>query len=99
MHSPYQPPQARVADVQPLESRVRPRSATIALCLYGLYIASQVYRLRFPLEQVRTGEISGLAFLLHLAAIGLLIVVGVLLAMRVSWARWGLVAWFGARAA
>jgi hypothetical protein len=90
MQTPYSPPQTRVADVSPSQSGVRPRSATIALILFGLFIMARCYQLRFALEQVRTGEISGLMFLVHVAVIGFFVVIGILLAKRMGWVRWPL---------
>ena len=88
MQTPYSPPQARVADVPPPGSKSRPRSATLALVLFGLFVLARTYKLRLALEQFRTGEISGLWFLVNVAIIGLLIVGAILLAKRVGWARW-----------
>jgi hypothetical protein len=90
--TPYSPPKTPVADLPPPRSDVRPRAATIALILFGLFILCRCYRLRFTLEQVRTGEISGLGFLLYVAIIGFFIVVGILLAKRMGWARWAVLA-------
>jgi hypothetical protein len=89
--SPYSPPQTRVADAPP-RSGTRPRSATIALILFGLFVVGRCNRLRFSLENFRTGEISGLMFLMDVAVIGFFIVIGILLAKRVGWVRWILVA-------
>lgn len=91
MRTPYSPPHSPVADAPSPQSGVRPRSATIALILFGLFVVARCYQLRFPLEQVRTGEISGLMFLLYLAVIAFFIVIGILLAKRRGWARWPLI--------
>jgi len=88
MQTPYQPPQSRVADAHLEGSGSRPRAATIALILFGLYIGARFRKLRFPIERFNTGEMSGLQLLLYIAVIGFLIFVAIRLAKRAGWARW-----------
>ena len=89
MQTPYSPPRARVADPA---VEARPLAATFALVLFGFFVLARCYQLRLPLEQFRTGEISGLWFLLQAVVVACIAIVGLLLSKRVSWARWPLVA-------
>jgi hypothetical protein len=90
--TPYSPPQTPVADAPPPQSEVRPRAATIALISFALFVVARCYKLRETFELVRNGEISGIGFLGYIAIIGCFIAVGILLAKRVGWARWVVVA-------
>jgi hypothetical protein len=90
MNSPYEPPKARVADRQSGEPL--PGSIKLALVMIGLLMLVECYHQLGRLEQVNTGEMSPLGWLIGWVWVGALAVTGLLIARSHGWARWVLLA-------
>jgi hypothetical protein len=77
---------------KPAEPRVRPPSLTVALVLFGLFVAVRFNNVRkFTTEQYASGEISGLEMALQLGIIVALIALCLRLSKGDAWARWTLI--------
>lgn len=92
MNNPYEAPKARVTDAPPAEAGPRPRSINVALVLIALFVVVECYHQVMRLADVNRGELSALGWLVDWIWVGVIVVVGYLIARGKGWARWVLVA-------
>ena len=91
MNNPYRPPQTHVADSRQSDEP-RPGSIKLALVMIGLWLLVQSYHQLGRLEQVNTGEMSPLGWMIDWVWVGALAATGFLIARGRGWARWVLLA-------